>query len=60
MPYKSDKQRKFMEMCKNNPGSVQGTCPPKEVLQKFHNAQYHPETREAHHQQKKRGDVKFH
>jgi hypothetical protein len=60
MPYKSTKQRKFFEMCKNNPGSANKACPPKKVLNEFHQAEYHPETRVAHHAQKKRGNVKYH
>jgi len=59
MPYKSDKQRKFMEGCRNNPSEM-SNCPPKEVVNKFHQETYHPETRAAHSQQKKRGDVKYH
>jgi hypothetical protein len=35
-------------------------CPPKKVVEKFHAEQYHPETRVAHHQQKRRGDPKYH
>jgi len=46
-------------MCKNNPGSATKACPPKKVLNEFHQAQYHPETTTARHAQKKRGNVKY-
>jgi len=48
-----------MEGCRNNPSEM-SNCPPKEVVNKFHQETYHPETRAAHSQQKKRGDVKYH
>lgn len=59
MPYKSDKQRRFFEMCRNSSGKATKACPPKKVLNEFHQAEYHPETRSAHHAQKKRGNVRY-
>ena len=59
MPYKSDQQRKLFEGCRNNPESM-SHCPPKKVVEKFHQAEYHPETRKAHEEQKRRGQPKFH
>ena len=45
MPYASkSKERKF-EGCRNNPGQMKGHCPPKKVLNEFHQAEYHPEKR---------------
>gem|GEM_PF-5893636 len=59
MPYKSEAQRRLMEGCRNNPSKMHN-CPSQKVVEKFHQAEYHPETQAARHQQKKRGDVKFH
>lgn len=41
MPYESNKQRKFFEMCRNNPSKAKGKCPPKKVVKEFHDAEYH-------------------
>jgi hypothetical protein len=62
MPYKSDKQRRLFEMCRNNAGSVQGACPPPKVVEKFHQETYHPtaETQSARRAQKKRGMTQYH
>lgn len=38
MPYKSKSQERYFEACRNNPGSMKGTCPPKTILDEFHNA----------------------
>lgn len=59
MPYKSAKQRKFFEGCRHNPSKMGGHCPPKKVLDEFHNATYHSETKQARHAQKKRGAVRY-
>jgi hypothetical protein len=62
MPYKSDKQRRLFEMCRNNPGSAKGACPPANVVEKFHQETYHPtaETAAARRAKKKRGDIQYH
>ena len=59
MPYKSDKQRRLFEACRANPSKVDAPCPPRKVLEEFHKAEYPPETRVAHHAQKKRGPVDY-
>jgi hypothetical protein len=59
MPYRSSRQKRFMEMCKNNPGDANKACPPKKVLNEFHQAEYPTETTTARHAQKKRGGVKY-
>jgi hypothetical protein len=58
MPYKSEAQRKLFEGCRNNPSKMHN-CPPKKVVEKFHQEEYHPETQRAHHEQKKRGHPKY-
>lgn len=59
MPY-NKKQMRLFEGCRNNPEKMQGECPDKKFLEKAHREQYHPETRAAHHAQKKRGSPKYH
>lgn len=34
--YLSEAQRNLFEACLNNPGSVQGKCPPRKVLEEYH------------------------
>ncbi len=35
MPYKSSRQRAFMEGCYHNPGKMKGKCPPKKDIRKI-------------------------
>lgn len=35
MPAKTEKQRRFMAMCANNPSAAKGKCPSKEVAREF-------------------------
>jgi hypothetical protein len=35
MPAKTEKQRRFMAMCANNPGKARGKCPSKSVAREF-------------------------
>lgn len=35
MPYKSEKQNRFFEMCRHNPGKAKKPCPTPKVIQKF-------------------------
>jgi hypothetical protein len=35
MPYKSQKQRAYMEGCYHNPGSMSGRCPSKKAIRKI-------------------------
>lgn len=39
MPYKSERQRRFMKLCSNNPSKAKAQCPPKKVLREFADAQ---------------------
>ena len=44
MPYKSKKREHLFEGCRNNSNSM-SNCPPKKVVEEFHQATYHPEKR---------------
>jgi hypothetical protein len=41
MPYSSDKQRKFFELCRHTPQHARGSCPDEKTLSEFHNAEFH-------------------